>query len=359
MASEDFHARPFDEGTLTKLRIFELYAREWLPVFLSQERPWCREVHVFDFFAGRGTDVTGVEGSPLRMLQEIAKTRALPGWSQVKVVAHFYDAEDDHLRALKGAIEGQNLKIPDLEIEIEAIPFAKALHKNGSILHNGKAAKLLLIDQFGVDEVTAEVFRLLTDSPTCDFLFFISSSTLNRFRDHPAIKQKITRPDDHYQVHRATLEYYRSLLSDPASYHLAPFSIKKGSNIYGLIFGSRHPLGMDKFLEVAWKADAINGEADFDIHRDNIKPGQLRLDLAEFRPTKVTAFEDELESAVRQGQIRDERDVIRLCFRHGVRRKHAEAVLAKLKSEGAIRIGFRVPQIDRMTNPRPVEPIRA
>jgi hypothetical protein len=35
MPADDFHGKPFDEGTLTKLQIFELYTRGWLPVFLS------------------------------------------------------------------------------------------------------------------------------------------------------------------------------------------------------------------------------------------------------------------------------------------------------------------------------------
>jgi hypothetical protein len=34
----DFHSKPFDEGTQTKLIIFEEYIKEWLPVFLKKER---------------------------------------------------------------------------------------------------------------------------------------------------------------------------------------------------------------------------------------------------------------------------------------------------------------------------------
>jgi len=45
MPAADFHDKPFDEGTLTKLQIFELYAREWLPVFLSGKDIWRTEVH--------------------------------------------------------------------------------------------------------------------------------------------------------------------------------------------------------------------------------------------------------------------------------------------------------------------------
>jgi hypothetical protein len=45
--------------------------------------------------------------------------------------------------------------------------------------------------------------------------------------------------------------------------------------VNGLIFGSSHPLGMDKFLQVAWNKDVINGEADFDINRDNVAPSLI------------------------------------------------------------------------------------
>lgn len=361
MAPDDFHNRPFDEGTLTKLQIFELYAREWLPVFLARAEPAPRktEVHIFDFFAGPGTDSTGTLGSPLRLLRQLADVQHLPGWSTVQVHAHFYDSDATKIAQLRKRISQDVARIPGLELDIDSIEFAKALNRNSAILRNERAAKLILIDQFGVDHVTPEVFRVLVEAPTCDFLFFLSSSTLHRFRDHPAIKQKISRPTDYYQIHRAALDYYREFLSNPATYYLAPFSIRKGANIYGLIFGSAHPLGMDKFLQVAWKEDEISGEADFDIHRDNIRPGQLKFDLEEFKPTKLFAFQRELEASLRSGQAKNEGDVVRLCFRYGVKRKHAEPVLAKLKNDGVIKIAFRVPQIDRLKQPRQITLIKA
>jgi hypothetical protein len=222
-------------------------------------------------------------------------------------------------------------------------------------LASSSAAKLVFADQFGVDQVTDKVFQQLVGFPTCDFLFFISSSTLHRFREHPAIRLKIKRPDDYYHVHHAVLDYFRGLLPKTAQYYLAPFSIKKGSNIYGIIFGSAHPLGMDKFLRVAWDADKLNGEADFDIHREDILPGEMLLPLDDFKPSKLTAFERDLAKAIRGGRCPTELEVIWKCFDHGVTRKHAEPLLAKLKKEGVIKFDFRVPDIDRLRQPRPIQ----
>jgi len=352
--SDHFHGRPFDEGTLTKLQIFELYAREWLPVFLARSDPPKREIHVFDFFAGPGTDSKGELGSPLRLLRQLAGVQGFPGWVHTKVHAHFYDSDPVKIDKLRRTIAAQGPTISGLTLDVDILEFEEALRRNATLMSNAHAAKLLLVDQFGVDNVTPDVFRVMVESPTCDFLFFLSSSTLHRFRDHPAVKQKINRPDDYFHVHRAALEYYRSLISNRSAYYLAPFSIKKGANIYGLIFGSAHPLGIDKFLQVAWKEDEISGEADFDIHRDNIKPGQPKFDLEEFRPTKVSAFERELDAILRAGTAHNERDVIDVCFRHGVKRQHATRVLSQLKAEGTIDLSFRVPDIRRLSNPRSI-----
>lgn len=350
--AEDFHAKAFDEGTITKLQIFELYAREWLPVFLASGRPIKQEVHVFDFFSGPGTDARGELGSPLRLLRQLADFQHLPGWSKVAVHAHFFDANRSKISQLRRTIDQSGLCPASVSLDVQALEFHESLAKCDATLANAQAAKLLFIDQCGVDQVTPEVFHRMVNSPICDFLFFLSSSTLHRFRDHPAIKQKITRPDDYYQVHRAALEYYRGLLPNPAMFFLAPFSIKKGANIYGVIFGSAHPRGLDKFLQVVWKKDEINGEADFDIGRDNMRPGELFLPFDDFRPTKVRAFERELEQQLRAGHVHDEADIMRLCFDHGVKRQHAEPVLAKLKKERVIATDFRVPQVDRWGSPR-------
>ena len=65
MPGKNIHKEPFDEGTITKLEIFQRYAREWLPVFVMDKR---KKVNIFDFFAGTGYDGAGVPGSPIRIL---------------------------------------------------------------------------------------------------------------------------------------------------------------------------------------------------------------------------------------------------------------------------------------------------
>lgn len=351
VARKDFHRDPFDQGTITKLKIFELYAREWLPVFTA--RPGRRAVHVFDFFAGPGTDGEGTPGSPLRLLEEMRTARRPAGGGGPRLHLHLFDAKQTNIDQLRQIVPPRAASIPDLDPpNIRQLRFHDALREYAGVLSDRGCAKLLLIDQFGVKQVPDDVFLQLVNFPTCDVLFFISSFTLHRFRDHPVIPQKIERPEDSYHVHRAVLSYYRSLLPRGREYWLAPFSIRKGGNIYGLIFGSSHPLGMAKFLHVAWIQDRTNGEADFDINRDNIVPGQLTLFGQ--RPTKLIAFEQDLENQIRTARVHNELDVIRICFDHGVLPSHSREVLAKLKRHGVIRLNFRAPNIDNRASPRPI-----
>ena len=308
----------------------------------------------FRFFAGPGTDCQNVLGSPLRLLRQLQEYQGAQGWGKARIHVHFYDEDSDKIAHLKENIANHGLQLPNVNFDIQPLRFDDAFRASELTLADPQAAKLVFIDQTGVAQVTPEVFHKLVNSPTCDFLFFLSSSTLHRFRDHPAIKQKIVRPDDYYHVHRAALDYYRSLLPKGQEYYLAPFSIKKAANIYGIILGSAHPLGIDKFLEVAWRKDEFSGEADFPINRENIRPDQLLLPMSEFQPSKITVFESELEGLLLGGRLLNEVDVMRVCFEYGVKRQHARPVLAKLKREGVIDIEFQVPDVQRFRSPRPI-----
>lgn len=352
MPTDDFHAKAFDEGTLTKLKIFELYAQEWIPVFTSSLEPAFKEVHLFDFFCGPGKDSAGVNGSPLRILEQLRRyeRQGLSGWSKVRIVAHLFDAKKSKIDALKQTLAEGNWSIRGVTIDPRTIAFRNALEAHRGILEDSRSAKLLIIDQFGVDEVSDDVFKWLTSFPTTDFIFFLSSSTLYRFRDHPAIKMKIEKPEDSYDVHRAAFDYFRKLA--PPHVFLGRFSIRKRSNIYGLVFGSQHPLGVHKFLRVAWANDQIAGEANFDIERENIGTDELMLPMQELRPNKIREFETDLERAIRAGSMKSEADLIQFCIEAGMTCQHRTPVLQKLKREQVIECDFRTPDIRNFRNPR-------
>jgi three-Cys-motif partner protein len=354
MGNSDFHEKPYDAGTLVKLRIFELYTQEWVPVFVSQPAPKFNEIHIFDFFCGPGTDSDGVWGSPLRILTQLRnyQQKGMAGWDKVRIVVHLFDENPEKITSVKSFLSADDWQVIGVEVDCRPLQFRVALEEHQSLLSDYTKAKLLIIDQYGVDEVSDDVFRLLIGFQTTDFLFFLSSSTLHRFRDHPAIKQKIERIEDSYDVHRAAVNYYRNLVPANDRMFLGSFSIRKRSNVYGVIFGSHHPLGIHKFLEVAWSNDEMAGEANFDIERENIRPEEGILPLDVMRPKKIQEFEKDLESALRSGGMKSEADVARYCIEAGMTCRHSASVLKKLRLEGVIEADFDAPNIRKLGSPR-------
>src|SRR5262249_25629106 len=144
--------------------------------------------------------------------KQLETYRDQPGWSKVQINVHLFDASPSKIKALKNNIEQMEAQPEGIILQCEPWKFTIAFERSARLLKDPNAAKLVFIDQFGVDQVSEDVFRTLVNAPVCDFLFFLTSSTLYRFRDHPAIRQKIARPDDYYHVHRKVLEYYRDLL---------------------------------------------------------------------------------------------------------------------------------------------------
>jgi three-Cys-motif partner protein len=346
---QDFHEKPFDQGTLAKLELFQLYAREWLPVFLSRAESKWSEVHIFDFFAGPGRDIQGTDGSPVRIVREALECRHRLSEGKIKLHFHFSDAHEEKARALQACLRPLVDELPHATLNVQPIPFEESFRRALPILQRSDTAKLVLIDPCGVNYVDDQVFRELISAPTTDFLLFVASSFLHRFSEHPAILLRIKKTDSFYHCHRAVVELYRTFIAAGRRYYLAPFSIKKeGSQLYGLIFGSAHPLGMDKFLNTAWTKDKLNGEANFDINQEDFQDHApfLSLDMFE-KPTKLRAFEADLREEILTGTCDNEMKVVEVCFKHGVKRQHAENVLKNLRAEGSIIIDFRVPQFDK------------
>src|SRR6266581_4688505 len=121
MARDDFHDKPFDESTLTKLQIFELYVREWLPVFLSH--PHKLEIHLYDFFSGPGTDSEGTFGSPLRILKQLQDYRDLIQKSGVALRIHLFDEDREKVTTLERKIDQFGFRLPDVQVEVRPVEF--------------------------------------------------------------------------------------------------------------------------------------------------------------------------------------------------------------------------------------------
>lgn len=352
MPGKNIHKEPFDEGTITKLEIFQQYAREWLPVFVQTQR---RKVYIFDFFAGTGYDVNGVPGSPIRILDEIKKQ--IENIKRNGTVIHVFLNEFDKKKqeqlmdAVKTYMDANpELKCPE---NIRIHPYCEDFE----ILYDklepciGQEPSLVYLDQNGIKFIADKYFMSITGKSQTDFFYYLSSSFFVRFGDTPEFKAIVPqatmeeiKEKPYKYIHNEILNYLRSKLPHGSEVRLYPFTIKKNAGVYGIIFGATHIRAADKFLRLAWKINEVNGAANFDIDDDSAK-NQLEL----FGPQpikKVDAFKQELRNEILAGRIRNNKEAFVFATEKGHVGRHAKEEIAEMKRKKLITYEGAAPKVN-------------
>lgn len=345
-----FHEEEFDDATLLKLAIFRGYIREWLPVFLTKRNRGSgpKEVNLFDFFSGPGEDGKGNPGSPLIIQAELRAYCQRYGnlkAAGIQVRLNFSDKDREKTEQLRRCLAENACPRDCCETIAATMLFRDALTKHLPAMRAPQVANLVIMDQCGLSKVTPDVVNELAQCGTTDILFFISSNHIRRFRNGPAIRKYFQMDSEelgkseYKWIHRHICQYFRSKLSTGMEYHLAPFSIKKGGNIHGVIFGSGSLLGLEKFLKVCWDLDRVTGEANYDIDDDPIRCGDDIL-FPEMRiPKKEDVFHRELEEMLAGGDDDapiSNLDVYRFTLEKGFLPKQANAHLKELRKKGRL-----------------------
>lgn len=336
----DLHDKPFDEETLAKLSIFEDYAQAWVPTFVMMSE---KVICIFDFFAGTGYDKNGIPGSPIRILQVIKQFIGQIFQNRVEVRIYFNEYKKAKYEILQKACNEYLDENPDLK---RAIKPPSITNLDFDVCFNQlypeiqKYPSLVYLDQNGVKFLSQKYFLALEKTVRTDFLYFVSSSYFWRFGNQEEFKQHLNidleaaKKDPYNFIHRSLLKQLSSKLPANSKLRLYPFSIKKGANIHGIIFGAKHARAVEKFLTIAWSKNPINGDANFDIDNDKTK-SQLDI-FSNKKLTKIEAFHFNLEDKVKT--LRNTTNIAMYAYTldQGHPPSHANAHLRQLKKQRKI-----------------------
>lgn len=355
MPYKDLHSEPFDETTITKLEIFEDYAEAWIPTFVMQQG--VKEIHVFDFFSGPGFDKNSVAGSPIRLLQKINSQLGNFFKTSTKVTVHLNEYEPNKKKQGKFELLQKNCEeYLSLNPKLKHFCSVELYNKDAELLFFElipsirKYPSLVYLDQNGIKFIAKEFILELEKLSTVDFIYFVSSSYFWRLGHTDEFKKVLQfdmeqlKKNKYHDIHRKVIEELKKYLPAKTRLSLFPFSLKKGKNIYGIIFGAKHYLAVDKFLNITWARNETNGEADFDIDED-FKKGQM--DLFEGpKMTKVQNFKNELESMLLAAKLKTNTEVLLHTYEAGHIPKHAVEVIKKLKQESKLNYEGRTPGVN-------------
>ncbi len=345
---KDINKTAFDQSTKLKLSIFGECFEEWFPVFLHSK--WYKELYIFDFFAGSGKDIEDTNGSPLVLLDKakgLERKYCLKAAKPVKFFFNEFEKEkfeelsNNILQYISRCSSENNCKSCTYQYQVENYDFQNIFSndKIKSIFKNKDFGKFILLDQYGFSQIDEQIFKQLTSFPKTDFIFFISSSFISRFREHPNTTKYFDTskiPFDQFrgnEIHRAIADYFRDLIASNKEYYVHHFTIQKEQNkgnYYGLIFGSNHTLGMEKFLKVCWKHDPQSGEANFNID-NNFESGTLFHDPVNSVKKDIISYE--IREGILSGKIRDNITGLEYCLKNGCEPRLFTEVVRKLEKE--------------------------
>jgi len=349
----DINKKAFTKETILKLNIFQDCFNEWFPVYLHND--YVNPLYIYDMFAGSGYDADGMPGSPIILLTEAKgednqycqlikdkKKRVYFGFNE-KVLSKSNELKENVNKYLHECKATCTLNECCLHTKIGQYDFQEIIESENfiNILNNPKCGKFILLDQYGFKQITNDVFLKLIHSPNTDFVFFIASSFINRFKELPAVTDYFEKNKLHFdankpkQCHQTIADYYRSLIPDDLEYYIHSFTIQKGANYYGLIFGSGHTLGMEKFLRVCWKHDVFAGESNCNIEND-FEPGTLFYGTAE--KNKIQDVKDNIKSLIKERKITTNIDGLKYAIRSGCLPSVYISAIEDFKNKGIVRI---------------------
>lgn len=346
MGYVDLHEKPFDESTVAKLEIFEDYAKAWIPTFVMQgdRNP---VICIFDFFAGTGYDKNGVAGSAIRVLEKIKEQIGNIFRNKVKIIVYLNEFEPNKREQNKfELLQKSCLDFLEINKDVKRAIEIKFYNEDFEVLFVKlidiikQFPSLVYLDQNGIKFLSEKYFLELEKTKQTDFLYFVSASYFWRFGDSKEFKMHLdidmaeAKKDPYKFIHRNVIEGLKKKLPLNSNLKLYPFSLKKGANIHGIIFGASHPRAVDKFLSIAWKRNETNGEANFDID-DDAKKSQLDFfDAPKLK--KIDEFKKNVQLKILSMHIKTNYELLNYVYDEGHIGKHAADTLKQMKTRGEI-----------------------
>ncbi len=351
MTRKTFKSKPQDEGTQSKLEIFKEYFKESFPVFLHS--PYFHEIIIVDFFAGQGINEYGEYGTSFNILNEIRPHCEAVRRYKKKVTIVFNDK--DEVKTLTSNTEnfltecqlncGQECNFKkDENIFIKGKDFTQYFNEiYPALRRKTNAAILLFLDPYNF-VLDQEIFYKLINLKNTEFICFMPTSILYRFNEVKSFQRYLADFNVSFETtniqkcHRTYADFLNQMIPAGKEYYIGCFTIKKSaSNHYGLIFGTNHSFGAEKFQKVCWKIDEKVGEADFNIDSEPAYNSQMALFEEYSISHKIHNFKNKVKKLINEKQLKTDVEVYKWALTQRCLVKHATEILNEMMKEGKIK----------------------
>ena len=239
-----------------------------------------------DGFAGPGVYSNGEPGSPLIALTTLVDHAHFQKLSQTEFVFIFVEPEAERFESLRSEVEAfwerrEGGQPSNVRVDLVNDEFANVADQIVTSLRDRNqqlAPTLAFVDPFGWSGVPMASIRDLLSSAKCEVLFNFMYDSVNRFvaDTRPGIARHFsdlfgTTQDEHQAAAelscQARKEFLRDLyagqLRSEAGFNFVRsfelMDVDRGRTAYFLMFGTRHPKGLEVMKSAMWSLDPVSG----------------------------------------------------------------------------------------------------
>jgi len=260
--NEEFF-RLFSMHTEIKLMLYEQYLQIYLMILLNT--PHINTIHIYDLFCGKGETDEGQVGSALITVKQVISSACIYKNSK-RIIVHLSDKEQSYCDELNSRLN--LIKMPvNVKIYVQCIEFKDEVSKIISRHNQEKESKVLFfIDPYGYKDTPPETLLDLKKNPNTELFLFLPVSFIHRFisspKSNPSLDKwmtfmSITAPPTDLSK---TVDSITSRFSQEGFFS-GSFSLdnQQYNSQYAIFFVTSNIYGLEKFNEVKWKIDPIEG----------------------------------------------------------------------------------------------------
>ena len=269
---------PLESATAAKHRLYKRYLDAWWPILLQQRSRdgwlWPRVTYL-DAFAGPGRYLGGEEGSPVFALRKLLRHDAAERMhlSRDRVRLLFMEKRSDRYQYLQSELERCFGALDELPVWPEAYHAEAGTDAERLLEITGAWGHpiLAIFDSWGNVNVPLRLIGRLAQNPASEVIVTFGPNWFSRRENlepdrldvvfggrkywEPASKEQ--RTDERWRVWLAT---YRAALRRAGFRFQLHFQIvpKTGLPLY-LVYGTKHPKGVEVMKDAMWEVDGNDG----------------------------------------------------------------------------------------------------
>lgn len=327
-----------------KLDLYKSYLEKYLPILTLAKG--ISKINVYDIFCGSGIYEDGNIGSPLIAVECVRKTNELMDqnkWAKKPVTLSINDGERgkiDNVKNLFKDVEIENLSLAFFNLDADEMLDNVISEVND---FSNKERNLVFVDPYGYSKVDKEkILRLLKNGHT-EIVLFLPVMHMYRFSEIAILDQERKCYDDlrkfindflPNQSFGSVFDFINAItkaISFEANYFSCSHYIERGKgNYYAVFFITSHIYGLERMLEVKWKADPSKGKGfmkeDWGLFEDQRVEYNKAIQLEFLKGLIVQGMR---KSNIGVSNI----DLYRLALTNEFLPKHVNQVLKEMKKE--------------------------